>query len=84
MSVLNIEQYSVTQSKSNSFWWYDVFDSFILAKRDEDSILDQSFEKQIFSAFYNEDLKFWEWFKKIHIYLKKFGTLQGGTHKIGF
>ena len=26
--------------------------------RDEDSILDQIYEKQIFSAFYYEDLKF--------------------------
>ena len=36
----------------------NVLDSFIMAYRDEDSILDQVYEKQIFSAFYYEDLKF--------------------------
>ena len=38
-----------------------------MAYRDEDSILDQICEKQIFSAFYYEDLKFSEWLKKMHI-----------------
>ena len=33
-------------------------DFFIIVYRDEDSILDQKYEKQIFSAFYYEDLKF--------------------------
>ena len=37
---------------------HDVLDSFNNAFRDEDSILDQIFEKQIFSNFYYEDLKF--------------------------
>ena len=35
--------------------------------RDEDSISDQIYQKQIFSVFYYEDLKFWEWLKKMHI-----------------
>ena len=32
--------------------WRDVLDNFIMAYRDEDSMLDQIYEKQIFSAFY--------------------------------
>ena len=36
----------------------DVLDSFIMAFRDEDSIIDQIYEKQIFSAFYYVDSKF--------------------------
>ena len=35
-----------------------VLDSFNILYRDEDSILDQIYEKQLFSAFYHEDLKF--------------------------
>ena len=35
-----------------------VFGRFIMAYRDDDSILDQIYEKQIFSAFYYEDSKF--------------------------
>ena len=35
--------------------------------RDEHSILDQKYEKQIFSAFYYEELIFSKWFKKMHI-----------------
>ena len=38
-----------------------------MAYRDEDSILDQIYAKQIFSAFYYEDLRFQEGFKKMHI-----------------
>ena len=48
-----------------------------MAYRDEDSILDQIYEKQILSAFYYEDLK-------ENAYLKKYSTQQQGTHKIGF
>ena len=48
-----------------------------MAYRDEDSILDQKYEEQIFSAFFYED-----W--KENAYLKKYSTLQQGTHKIGF
>ena len=40
------------------FWGDDVLDSYIIAYRDEDSISDQIYEKQIFSAFYSNDLKF--------------------------
>ena len=39
-----------------------------MAYRDGDSILDQNYTKQICSAFYYEDLKFQEWFKKMHIW----------------
>ena len=48
-----------------SFWGDDVFDSFIMAYRDEDSIIDHIYAKQIFSAFYYEDFEFLEWFKKM-------------------
>ena len=50
--------YSVTQSQSNSLLGDVVLDSFNMVYRDKDSILDQIYEKQIFSIFYSEDLKF--------------------------
>ena len=43
---------------NNSFWGDDVFDSFNMANRGGDSILDQIYEKQIFSSCYFEDLEF--------------------------
>ena len=51
--------------------------------RDEDSILKQLYEKQTFSAFYSEDLKF---FRVIgdNAYIMKYSSLQLRTHKIGF
>ena len=51
--------------------------------RNEDIILDQMYEKQILSAFYYEDLKLQERLEK-NAYLRKYSTLQVGTHKIGF
>ena len=59
--------YSVTQSLANSFWGYVVLDSFINVSRDEDNILDQIYIEQMCSDFSHEDLKFWEWSKKMHI-----------------
>ena len=50
--------YSVTQSLLNSFLGVVIVDSLNMVYGDEDSILDQIYEKQIFSAFYSEDLKF--------------------------
>ena len=44
--------YSVMQSVGNSFWEDFVFDSVNMAYRDEDRILDQMDQKQIFSDFY--------------------------------
>ena len=40
------------------FWGNVVLDSVNMAYRDEDSILDQIYEKQIFLNLYNEDLNF--------------------------
>ena len=48
--------YSVTQTKSNNFKGADILDSFFMPYRDGDSILYQIYEKQIFSAFYFEDM----------------------------
>ena len=59
--------YSVTQSNANSFWGYVVLDTSNNVSRDEDNILDQIYRKQMCSEFYYEDLKFWEWLKKMHI-----------------
>ena len=50
--------YSVTQSLSNSLLGDVVLNSFNMVYGDENSILDQIYEKQIFSTFYSEDLKF--------------------------
>ena len=47
--------YSVTQSKSTSFWGHDVLNSFNMVYGDEDSILDQTYQKQICSDFYYDD-----------------------------
>ena len=55
------------QSYANSFWGYVVLDNFNNVSRDEDNILDQIYIKQMCSDFYYEDLKFWEWSKKMHI-----------------
>ena len=49
--------YSVTQSKSTSFSGYDVLNSINMVYRDQDSILDQTYQNQIFSDFYYEDLE---------------------------
>jgi len=46
------------QSDGNSFCGDVVLDSFNKAYRDEDSILDQKFEKQISEDLYYEDFKF--------------------------
>ena len=53
-----VVMYSVTQSKSTSPLGYVVLDSFDKVYRDEDSILDQTYQKQIFSDFNYEDLEF--------------------------
>ena len=46
----------------------DVFlNSFNIAYRDEDRILDQIYRKQIFSDFHYKDLKSYKWSKKMHI-----------------
>ena len=48
-------KYSVMQSDWNSFRGDVVLDSVNVAYRDEDSILDQIYLKQIFLDFYYED-----------------------------
>ena len=45
------------QSDGNSFIGDVVMYSFYMSYRDEDSILDQKYEKQIFYALYYGDLK---------------------------
>ena len=60
-------RYSVTQSYANSFWGYVVLDSFNNVFRNDENILDQIYIKQMFPDYYYEDLKFWEWLKKMHI-----------------
>ena len=57
-----------------------VLDGFNMVYNDEDSISDQTYKKQIFLDFYFEDLSIIE----ENSYLKKYSTLQQGTHKIGF
>ena len=49
--------YSVMKSDGNSFCGDVVLDSFNTAYRDEDSILDQKYEKQISWDLYHEDFK---------------------------
>ena len=44
-----------------------VLDSVNMAFREEDSIFNQLYEKQIFSDLYFEDLIFLKWLKKMHI-----------------
>ena len=46
--------YSVTQSLYNSLLGDVVLDSFNTVYRDEDSILDQTYKKQICSYFYDD------------------------------
>ena len=54
-----------------------------MAYRDEDSILDQMYQKQIFSNFNYEDSEVLKVIEE-NAYLKKYSTKQEGTHKIGF
>ena len=49
--------YSVMQSDGNNFREDIVFDSFDISYRDEDSILDKKFKKQISWDLYYEDFK---------------------------
>ena len=63
-----------------SFWERDVLDSFIMAYRDEDSLLDQIYAKQIYSAFFYKDLEILRLISG-NAYLKKYSTLQQGTQK---
>ena len=60
-------RYSVTQSYQNSFWGDVVLDTFHNVSRDEDNILAQIYIKKIFSNFYYEVLKFYEWLRKKYI-----------------
>ena len=69
------------QSYANSFWGDVVLDSFNNVSRDEDSILDQIYIRQICSDFYHEDLKFWV--IEENAYLKNYSFLQERAHKIG-
>ena len=55
------------QSDENSFWGDVVLESFSMAYRDEGSILDQKYEKQIFCVLYYDDFLYWNWSKKMHI-----------------
>ena len=55
------------QSDGNSFGGDVVLDSFNVAFRDEDSILDQKYEKQILWDLYYEDFEMLEWLKDMHI-----------------
>ena len=50
--------YSITQTLSNSLLGDVVLDSYNIVYWDEDSILDQIYEKQICSTFYSEDFEF--------------------------
>jgi len=53
-----ISRYRLMQSDGHSFGGNTVLSSIIIVKRDEDSVLDQIYEKQIFSYIYNEDFRF--------------------------
>ena len=46
------------QSDGNSFWGDVVLDSFNMVNSDEDSILEQKYEKRFFWDVYYEDFKF--------------------------
>ena len=59
--------YRVTQSYANSFLGDVVLDSFNNVYEDKDIILDQIYIEQMCLDFSYEDLKFWEWLKKMHI-----------------
>ena len=50
--------YSVMQSDGNRFYGYVVLDSFNMAYRHEDSVLDQKYEKQISRDRYYKDFEF--------------------------
>ena len=50
--------YSVTQKYTNSFLGYVVLDTFSNVSRDENSILDQIYIKQICPDFYYDDFLF--------------------------
>ena len=56
--------YSITQTLSNSLLGDVVLDSYNIVYWDEDSILDQIYEKQICSTFYSEDFEFKRDWKK--------------------
>ena len=64
--------YSVMQSDGNSFCRYVVFYNVNMSYIDEDSIIDQINEKQIFLDVYCENWKFWE----ENAYLKKYRGLK--------
>ena len=55
-----------------------------MVNRNEDSILDQIYEKQIFSGFYYADLEFLRVIEEIAHLSRKYSTLQLGSYKIGF
>ena len=57
-------QYSVMQSDGNSFCRDVVLNSFGKASRDEESILDQLYKKQISPDLYYNDFQY---FMKMHI-----------------
>ena len=50
----HIFSYSVTQSYSNSLLGDVVFDSFNKVYRDDDNILDQTYQKQVCLDFYHD------------------------------
>ena len=55
------------QSDGNSFCGDVVLDGFNMSYRDEDSILEQKYEKQISWYLYYEDFIIQKWLKKMHI-----------------
>ena len=55
------------QSEGIGYCGYVVLDSYNMSYGDEDSILDQKYEKQMSWDLYYEDFKFYKWIKKIHI-----------------
>ena len=59
--------YTVMQSDRNTFYGDVVMDSCNKTSRNEDNILDQIYQIQIFSDLYYEDLKFLEFLKKMYI-----------------
>ena len=50
----SVYQYSVMQSDGNSFWGDVVLDSFDMAYRDEDNILDQMNKTNMFGFYYDD------------------------------
>ena len=59
------------QSDGNSFCGDVVFGSVNMVNRDEDSILDQKYEKQISWDLNHEDFIFQKWLMKMHIWRNK-------------